>query len=110
MSRSNQRSNVKFGSKIISIFVSLQSATSQRISPPGISHVVPQAVTVIMSAEDRECLFSPCNVQGALQTCKTMAVQKIVATSKAKREELFKTLSEAEIVAHKSCYCKYTSE
>ena len=30
MSRSNRRSNVKFGSKIISIFVSSQSATSQR--------------------------------------------------------------------------------
>ena len=43
-----------------------------------------------MSAEDRECLFSPCNDQGALQTCKTMAVQKIVATSKAKRDELYK--------------------
>ena len=63
-----------------------------------------------MSADDRECLFSPCNVQGALQTFKTVAVQKIVATSKAKRDELFKTLSETEIVAHKSCYCKYTSK
>ena len=30
VSRSNQRSNVKFGSKIISIFISLQSAISQR--------------------------------------------------------------------------------
>ena len=63
-----------------------------------------------MSADDRECLFSPCNVQGALHTFKTVAVQKIVATSKAKRDELFKTLSETEIVAHKSCYCKYTSK
>ena len=43
---------------------------------------------MIMSAEDRECLFSPCNDQGALQTFKTVAVQKIVATSKAKRDEL----------------------
>ena len=49
-----------------------------------------------MSAEDRECLFSPCNDQGALQTFKTLAVQKIVATSKAKRDELYKTLSETE--------------
>ena len=60
-----------------------------------------------MSAEDRECLFSPCNDQGALQTFKTVAVQKIVATSKAKRDELYKTLSETEIFfAHKSCYSK----
>ena len=46
---------------------------------------------MIMSAEDRECLFSPCNGQGALHTFKTVAVQKIVATSKAKRDELYKT-------------------
>ena len=40
-----------------------------------------------------------------------MAVQKILATSKAKRDELYKTLSETEIIfAHKSCYCKYTSK
>ena len=64
-----------------------------------------------MSAEDRESLFSPCNDQGALQTFKTVAVQKIVATSNAKRDELYKTLSETEIIfAHKSCYCKYTSK
>ena len=63
-----------------------------------------------MSAEDRECLFSPCNDQGALQTFNTVAVQKIVATSTAKRDELYKTLSETEIFAHKSCYCKYTSK
>ena len=75
------------------------------------SHFVPQSVTVIMSAEDRECFFSPCNNQGALQTFKTVAAQKIVATSKAKRDELYKTLSETEILfAHKSCYCKYTSK
>ena len=74
---------------------------------PDIRHAVPQSVTVIMSAEDKECLFSPCNDQGALQTFKTVAVQKIVATSKAKRDELYKPLSETEIVfAHKSCYCK----
>ena len=66
---------------------------------------------MIMSAEDRECLFSPCNDQGALQTFKTVVVQKIVATSKAKRDELYETLSETEtIFAHKSCYCKYTSK
>ena len=34
-----------------------------------------------------------------------MAVQTIVATSKSKRDELYKTLSETEIFfAHKSCY------
>ena len=46
-----------------------------------------------MSADDRECLFkfSPCNAQGALHTFKTVAVQKIVATRKAQRDELFKT-------------------
>ena len=65
---------------------------------------MPQDVTVIMSAEDRECLFSPCNEQGALHTFNTVAVQKIVATSKAKRDELYKTLSETEMFAHKSCY------
>ena len=60
-----------------------------------------------MSAGDRECLFSPCNDQGALQTFKTVAVQKIVATSKAKPNELYKTLSDTEIFfAHKSCYSK----
>ena len=64
-----------------------------------------------MSAEDRECLFSPGNDQGDLQTFKTVAVLKIVATSKAKRDELYKTLSETEILfAHKSCFCKYTSK
>ena len=36
-----------------------------------------------------------------------MAVQKIVSTSKAKRDELYKTLSETDIFfAHKSCYSK----
>ena len=59
-----------------------------------------------MSAEDRECLFSPCNDQRALHTFKTVAVQKIVATSKATRDELYKT----EMFAHKPCYCKYTSK
>ena len=61
----------------------------------------------------------PCNDKGALQTfknqesgklqvvTKTVAVQTIVATSKAKRDELYKTLSETEICfAHKSCYSK----
>ena len=57
-----------------------------------------------MSAEDRDC-----NGQGALSTFKTVAVQKLVTTSKEKRDELYKTLSETEIFAQKSCYCKYTS-
>ena len=35
-----------------------------------------------------------------------MAVQKIVATNKATRDELYNT----EMFAHKSCYCKYTSK
>ena len=102
MSRSNWRSNVKFGSKIISIFVSSQSATSQHNRLPTSVMLFPN-----LSAEDRECLFSPCNNQGALQTFKTVAVQKIVAISKAKRDELYKTLSETDIFfAHKSCYSK----
>ena len=101
LSRSNQRSNVKISSKIITSLSHRRSATSQRNR-----HVVPQSVTVIMSAEDRECLFSPCNDQGAFQTFKTVAVQKIVATNKAKLDELYKT----EMFAHKSCYCKYTSK
>ena len=96
MSRSNWRSNVKFGSKIISIFVSSQSATSQHNRLPTSVMLFPN-----LSAEDWECLFSPCDDQGALQTFKT------VATSKAKRNELYKTLSETDIFfAHKSCYSK----
>ena len=35
-----------------------------------------------------------------------MAVQKIVSTNKATRDELYKT----EMFAHKSYYCKYTSK
>ena len=102
MSRSNWRSNVKFGSKIIYIFVSSQSATSQHNRLQTSVMLFPN-----LSAEDRECLFSLCNDQGALQTFKTVAVQKIVATSKAKRDELYKTLSETDIFfAHKSCYSK----
>ena len=37
-------------------------------------------------------------------------MQKIVATSKAKRNELYKSLSGTEIFSRKSCYCKYTSK
>ena len=69
----------------------------------------PQAVTLIMSAEGEKCLFSPCHASGALQTFKTVAVQKIVATSKVKHDELYKTLSGSYILAHKSWYCSYTS-
>ena len=38
-----------------------------------------------MAVEDRECLFSPGNDQENIQTFKAVAVQKIVATNKAKR-------------------------
>ena len=69
----------------------------------------PQAVTLIMSAEGENCLFSPWLASGALQTFKIVAVQKIVATSKVKHDELYKTLSGSYILAHKSCYCSYAS-
>ena len=69
----------------------------------------PQAVTFIMSAEGEKCLFSPCHASGALQTFKTVAVQKIDTTSKMKQDERYKTLSGSYILAHKSCYCSYTS-
>ena len=61
-----------------------------------------------MSA-DENCLFSPCSGSGELQTFKTEAVQKIAATSKEKRDNRFTTLSASQILAHKSCYCSYTS-
>lgn len=63
-----------------------------------------------MSAEGDTCLFGPCNASGALQTFKTVAVQKIIATSKVKKDELYKTMSGSDILAHKSCYCSYTSK
>ena len=69
----------------------------------------PQDVTVIMATGGEKCLFSPCNASGALQTFKTVAVQKIIATSKVKHDELYRTLSGSDILAHKSCYCTYTS-
>ena len=56
-----------------------------------------------------KCLFSPCKAQGKLQTFKAVAVQKIITSSKAKHDELYKTLSGEYILAHKSCYCCYTS-
>jgi len=93
----------------LQLFSSFHSAMSRRDQHPSISPAVPQAVAVIMPAGERKCLFSPCNAQGALQTFKSVAVQKIVATSKAKRDELYTTLSESDILAHKSCYCSYTS-
>ena len=62
-----------------------------------------------MSSEGEKCLFSPCHASGALQTFKTVAVQKMVATSKVKHDELHKTLSGSYILGHKSCYCSYTS-
>ena len=62
-----------------------------------------------MSAEGEKCLFSPCHASGALQTFKTVVVQNIVATSEVKHDELYKTLSGSYILAHKSCYCSYTS-
>ena len=72
-------------------------------------YTYPQAVTLIMSAEGEKCLLSQCHASGALQTFKTVAVQKIVATSKVKHDELYKTLSGSYILAHKSCCCSYTS-
>ena len=63
-----------------------------------------------MAAADDMCLFSPCSGKGKLQTFKSVAVQKIISTSKAKRDELFTILSSSEILAHKSCYCSYTSK
>ncbi len=53
-----------------------------------------QAIAHIMSAGEEKCLFSPCNAHGELQTFKAVAVQTIVATSKAKGDELHTTLSE----------------
>ena len=64
MSRSNQSTNVNFSSKIISIFVSSQECNQRAKSTPSISNVVPRCITVIMSAEDMECLFGPCKGQG----------------------------------------------
>ena len=55
------------------------------------------------------CLFGPCNAKDELQTFKCVAVQKIITTSKSKHDELHKTISESWILAHKSCYCSYTS-
>lgn len=63
-----------------------------------------------MAAADDKCLFSPCSGKGKLQTFKSVAVQKIISTSKTERDELFTTLSSSEILAHKSCYCSYTSK
>ena len=68
----------------------------------------PQAVTLIMSAEGEKCLLSPCHTSGALQIFKTVAVLKIVATSKVKHDELYKSLSGSYILAQKSCYFSYT--
>ena len=63
-----------------------------------------------MAAADDKCLFSPCNGKGKLQTFKSVAVQKIISTSKAKCDDLFAALPSSEILAHKSCYCSYTSK
>ena len=65
--------------------------------------------TIIMATRKGECLFSPCNSKGKLQAFKDVAVQKIIATSKIKRDGYFSTLSGSQILAHKSCYCSYTS-
>lgn len=64
----------------------------------------------VMATGETECLFRPCNSKASLQTFKTVAIQKIVATSKAKRDDRFISLPENEILAHKSCYCSYTSK
>lgn len=62
-----------------------------------------------MSSGEGKCLFGPCNAPGTLQIFKTQAVQKIVATSNAKQDELYTNLAETDILAYKSCYCSYTS-
>ena len=67
-------------------------------------------MTSTMAAADDKCLFSPCNGKGKLQTFKSVAIQNITSTSKVNCDDLFATLSSREIVAHKSCYCSYTSK
>ncbi|KAG1710443.1 hypothetical protein GQR58_002718 [Nymphon striatum] len=61
-----------------------------------------KAVTVVMSVGGEKCLFNPCNASGELHIFKTVAVQKIMATSKEKQDELYRTLSGSDILAHKS--------
>ena len=103
MSRSNWRSNVKFGSKIISIFVSSQSATSQHNRLPTSVMLFPN-----LSAEDRECLFSPCNDQGAKYRhsrpwpCRRSWLQ--ARQNAMNYTKLFQKLT--SFFAHKSCYSK----
>ena len=59
-----------------------------------------------MSAEDRSASSVRVTTR-ELYRHSSVAVQNIVATSKAQRDELYKTLSETEIFfAHKSCYSK----
>ena len=82
---------------------------SQRDQHPSDNPATTQADAVDMSAEEGKCIFSSCNAKGALPRFKTVAVQKIVDTSKQKRDELYTTLTESDILAHKSCYCSYTS-
>ena len=65
---------------------------------------------MIMSAQEDQCIFSPCNGSGQLQMFKTVAVQKIIATSKANQDGLYKSMSGSDVLAHKSCYCSYTSK
>ena len=88
MSMSNLRSNVKFSSKIISFCLIAGVRPASVIASRHQSCSAPISHSDHVSAEERKCLFSPCNDQGALQTFKTVAVQKIVATNKAKRDEL----------------------
>ena len=85
--------------------------TNQRDQHPNISIAIPPGrhSRHSMAAGGEKCLFTPCNASGALQTFKTVAVQKIIATSKVKQDDLYKTLSGSDILAHKSCYCTYTS-
>ena len=64
-----------------------------------------------MSADNRKgtCFFAPCNGKGTLTTFKACAVNKIITASKEKGDGMYNALS-ADIQAHKSCYCSYTSK
>lgn len=53
-----------------------------------------------MSVAGKKCLFSLCNVSRSLQIFKTVAVQKIIAISEVKQDELHKTLSWSDVIKH----------
>ena len=53
-----------------------------------ISPAVPPSIAIVLATGEGKCLFSQCNAKGALQAFKTMAMQKIAATSKIKHDQL----------------------